>query len=148
MEEDVQDQRLLLYAKEGNSALIQKLLQARMNQSSSLNINFRCKYCCYHLLLDWSMFLMVYALVAQSKSTPGWTALHLASSFGYREVVEELLQVCFFKEEFLSEDMRWMGGKMTEFCRQELMWICRKVWETHLYTRQPNLEERYQSILL
>lgn len=106
MEEDVQDQRLLLYAKEGNSALIQKLLQARMNQSSSLNINFRCKYCCYHLLLDWSMFLMVYALVAQSKSTPGWTALHLASSFGYREVVEELLQVCFFKEEFLSEDMR------------------------------------------
>uniref|UniRef100_A0A3B3D2K8 Uncharacterized protein n=1 Tax=Oryzias melastigma TaxID=30732 RepID=A0A3B3D2K8_ORYME len=60
--ENVEDQRLLLYAKEGNSALIQKLLQARMNQST------------------------------QSKSTPGWTALHLASSFGYREVVEELLQ--------------------------------------------------------
>ncbi|RVE61923.1 hypothetical protein OJAV_G00175370 [Oryzias javanicus] len=71
MEKDVQDQqRLLLYAKEGNSALIQKLLQARMNQSSSLDINCR----------------------SQSKNTQGWTALHLASSFGYREVVEELLQ--------------------------------------------------------
>uniref|UniRef100_A0A3P9M5M2 Oxysterol-binding protein n=1 Tax=Oryzias latipes TaxID=8090 RepID=A0A3P9M5M2_ORYLA len=68
---DVLDQQLLLYyAKEGNSSLIQKLLQARMSQSSSLNINCR----------------------SQSKSTPGWTALHLASSFGYREVVEELLK--------------------------------------------------------
>uniref|UniRef100_A0A3P9J8F2 Uncharacterized protein n=1 Tax=Oryzias latipes TaxID=8090 RepID=A0A3P9J8F2_ORYLA len=54
----------------GNSSLIKKLLQARMSQSSSLNINCR----------------------SPSKSTPGWTALHLASSFGYREVVEELLK--------------------------------------------------------
>uniref|UniRef100_A0A3B3I051 Uncharacterized protein n=1 Tax=Oryzias latipes TaxID=8090 RepID=A0A3B3I051_ORYLA len=67
---NVLDQQLLLYAKEGNSSLIKKLLQARMSQSSSLNINCR----------------------SQSQSTPGWTALHLASSFGYREVVEELLK--------------------------------------------------------
>lgn len=40
---DVLDQQLLLYAKEGNSSLIKKLLQARMSQSSSLNINCRCK---------------------------------------------------------------------------------------------------------
>ncbi|XP_017277989.1 oxysterol-binding protein-related protein 1 isoform X1 [Kryptolebias marmoratus] len=70
MEEDTEEDQLLLYAEEGNCPLIQKLLQSRIDRSSSLNINCR----------------------SRSKSASGWTALHLACSSGHRDVVEELLK--------------------------------------------------------
>ncbi|XP_061588327.1 oxysterol-binding protein-related protein 1-like [Cololabis saira] len=69
-EEDTQEDLLLLYAKEGSSPHIEKLLQSRMDESSSLNINCR----------------------SRSKTTSGWTSLHLASNLGHRDVVEALLK--------------------------------------------------------
>ncbi|XP_074507458.1 oxysterol-binding protein-related protein 1-like isoform X1 [Sebastes fasciatus] len=70
MEADTLEEKLLLYSKEGSCADIQKLLQLRINQSSSLNINCTCR----------------------SKASSGWTALHLACYFGHRDAVEELLK--------------------------------------------------------
>ncbi|KAM4727760.1 oxysterol-binding protein-related protein 1-like [Anableps anableps] len=69
MEENTQNQ-LLLYAKDGNCPLIQRLLRSRTDKNNSLDINCRSK----------------------SKSTLGWTPLHLACSSGHRDVVEELLK--------------------------------------------------------
>ncbi|XP_070830386.1 oxysterol-binding protein-related protein 1-like isoform X1 [Chaetodon trifascialis] len=70
MEADTLEDQLLLYAKAGSCSHVQRLLQSRMDQSSSLNINCR----------------------SRSKVSPGWTPLHLASYFGHRDVVEELLK--------------------------------------------------------
>ncbi|XP_041847233.1 oxysterol-binding protein-related protein 1-like [Melanotaenia boesemani] len=70
MEEDTREDQLLLNAKEGNFLLIQRLLQSRIDQNGSFNINRR----------SWS------------KTTSGWTALHLACNFGHKDVVEELLK--------------------------------------------------------
>ncbi|XP_032421576.1 oxysterol-binding protein-related protein 1-like isoform X1 [Xiphophorus hellerii] len=69
MEENTEDQ-FLLFAKEGNCPPIQKLLHSRRDKTNSLDINCRSK----------------------SKSTLGWTALHLACNSGHRDVVEELLK--------------------------------------------------------
>ncbi|XP_007559444.1 oxysterol-binding protein-related protein 1 isoform X1 [Poecilia formosa] len=69
MEENTQDQ-FLLFAKEGNCPLIQKLLYSRRDKANSFDINCRSK----------------------SESTLGWTALHLACNSGHRDVVEELLK--------------------------------------------------------
>ncbi|KAM6919500.1 oxysterol-binding protein-related protein 1-like [Lycodopsis pacificus] len=70
MEADTLEAKLLLCAKEGNCADMQRLLESRINQSSSLNINCRSK----------------------SKASSGWTPLHLACYFGHRDAVEELLK--------------------------------------------------------
>uniref|UniRef100_A0A3Q1AWV3 Oxysterol-binding protein n=1 Tax=Amphiprion ocellaris TaxID=80972 RepID=A0A3Q1AWV3_AMPOC len=70
MEKDTLEDQLLFYAQEGSCPHIQMLLQSRIDQNSSLNINCRCK----------------------SKTSPGWTPLHLACNFGHRDVVEELLK--------------------------------------------------------
>ncbi|XP_071773109.1 oxysterol-binding protein-related protein 1-like isoform X1 [Centroberyx gerrardi] len=64
------EEQLLLHAKEGNSSHIQRLLQHRIYQSNSLNINCR----------------------SRSKASTGWTPLHLACYFGHKDVVEELLK--------------------------------------------------------
>ncbi|XP_043990248.1 oxysterol-binding protein-related protein 1 isoform X2 [Gambusia affinis] len=69
MEENTQEQ-FLLFAKEGNFPLIQKLLHSRRDKTNSLDINCR----------------------SESKSTLRWTALHLACNSGHRDVVEELLK--------------------------------------------------------
>ncbi|XP_045908692.1 oxysterol-binding protein-related protein 1-like isoform X2 [Micropterus dolomieu] len=70
MEADTLEDQLLHYAKEGSCSHIHRLLQSRIDNSISLNIN--CK----------------------SKATvnSGWTPLHLACYFGHRGVVEELLK--------------------------------------------------------
>uniref|UniRef100_A0A3B5M832 Uncharacterized protein n=1 Tax=Xiphophorus couchianus TaxID=32473 RepID=A0A3B5M832_9TELE len=73
MEENTQDQ-FLLFAKEGNCPPIQKLLHSRRDKTNLVDINCRCK---------WGK---------GSKSTLGWTALHLACNSGHRDVVEELLK--------------------------------------------------------
>ncbi|KAF3699381.1 Oxysterol-binding protein-related protein 1 [Channa argus] len=70
METNTFEGQLLLYAKEGSCSHLQRLLQTRFDQSSSFNINCRSK----------------------SKDSSGWTALHLACSFGHSDVVEELLK--------------------------------------------------------
>uniref|UniRef100_A0A3Q3K2P1 Oxysterol-binding protein n=1 Tax=Monopterus albus TaxID=43700 RepID=A0A3Q3K2P1_MONAL len=64
--ENTLEDQLLLFAKEGNCSHVQRLLQSRIDQNSSLNINCRCN--------------------------PGWTPLHLACHFGHTDVVEELLK--------------------------------------------------------
>uniref|UniRef100_A0A3B4G5P8 Oxysterol-binding protein n=1 Tax=Pundamilia nyererei TaxID=303518 RepID=A0A3B4G5P8_9CICH len=74
MEDCTLEEQLLLHAKEGNCPQVERLLQSRIHQNSSLNINCRCK------------------LVSRSKTCSGWTPLHLACSFGHRDVVEELLK--------------------------------------------------------
>nr|XP_020451509.1 oxysterol-binding protein-related protein 1-like isoform X2 [Monopterus albus] len=70
MEADTLEDQLLLFAKEGNCSHVQRLLQSRIDQNSSLNINCRSK----------------------SEDSPGWTPLHLACHFGHTDVVEELLK--------------------------------------------------------
>eukprot|EP00064_Thunnus_orientalis_P004059 superscaffoldBa00000358_g4070 len=70
MEADTLEEQLLAYAKEGSCSHIQRLLQLRIDQSSSFNINCR----------------------SRSKASSGWTPLHLACYFGHRDVVEELLK--------------------------------------------------------
>ncbi|XP_076601185.1 oxysterol-binding protein-related protein 1-like [Chaetodon auriga] len=70
MEEDTLEDQLLLYSQAGSCSHVQRLLQSRMDQSSSLNINCR----------------------SRSKVSPGWTPLHLASYFGHRDVAEQLLK--------------------------------------------------------
>ncbi|XP_041804956.1 oxysterol-binding protein-related protein 1-like isoform X1 [Chelmon rostratus] len=70
MEADTLEDQLLLYAKAGSCSHIRRLLQSRMDQSSSLNINCRSRV----------------------KASSGWTPLHLASYFGHRDAVEELLK--------------------------------------------------------
>uniref|UniRef100_A0A669EIG2 Oxysterol-binding protein n=1 Tax=Oreochromis niloticus TaxID=8128 RepID=A0A669EIG2_ORENI len=71
MEDCTLEDQLLLHAKEGNCPQVQRLLQSRIHQNSSLNINCR----------------------SRSKTCSGCTPLHLACSFGHRDVVEELLKV-------------------------------------------------------
>ncbi|XP_068196852.1 oxysterol-binding protein-related protein 1-like isoform X2 [Antennarius striatus] len=70
MEGESLEDKLLSYAKDGNSSHIHKLLQSRTEQKASLNIN----------------------CTSRSKASIGWTALHLACYFGHRDVVEELLK--------------------------------------------------------
>ncbi|XP_039877595.1 oxysterol-binding protein-related protein 1-like isoform X1 [Simochromis diagramma] len=70
MEDCTLEEQLLLHAKEGNCPQVQRLLQSRIHQNSSLNINCR----------------------SRSKTCSGWTPLHLACSFGHRDVVEQLLK--------------------------------------------------------
>ncbi|XP_028282760.1 oxysterol-binding protein-related protein 2-like isoform X2 [Parambassis ranga] len=70
MEKGALEDQLLLYAKEGSYPHIQRLLQSRIDQNSSLNINCKSRY----------------------KTSSGWTPLHLACYFGHRDVVEELLK--------------------------------------------------------
>ncbi|XP_042284804.1 oxysterol-binding protein-related protein 1-like isoform X3 [Thunnus maccoyii] len=70
MEADTLEEQLLVYAKEGSCSHIQRLLQLRIDQSSSFNINCR----------------------SRSKASSGWTPLHLACYSGHRDVVEELLK--------------------------------------------------------
>ncbi|KAF7222495.1 oxysterol-binding protein-related protein 1 [Nothobranchius furzeri] len=70
MSVETEEEQLLLHAKEGNCLLVKKLLQTRVNENSSLNINVR----------------------SGNNSTSGWTALHLACNGGHMDVVEELLK--------------------------------------------------------
>ncbi|XP_035025880.1 oxysterol-binding protein-related protein 1 isoform X1 [Hippoglossus stenolepis] len=70
MAADTREEQLLLFSKEGSCSRIQRLLQSRVDQGSSLNLNCR----------------------SSGKSSSGWTPLHMASYFGHREVVEELLK--------------------------------------------------------
>ncbi|XP_055739446.1 oxysterol-binding protein-related protein 1-like [Salvelinus fontinalis] len=64
------EEQLLHYAKTGSLSLIQCLLQLRIEQDLRLNINCRGK----------------------TKTSAGWTPLHLACYFGHKDVVEELLK--------------------------------------------------------
>uniref|UniRef100_A0A8C7M8M7 Oxysterol-binding protein n=1 Tax=Oncorhynchus kisutch TaxID=8019 RepID=A0A8C7M8M7_ONCKI len=64
------EEQLLHYAKTGSLSLIQCLLQLRIEQDLRLNINCRGK----------------------TKTSAGWTPLHLACYYGHKDVVEELLK--------------------------------------------------------
>uniref|UniRef100_A0A8C7TAK4 Oxysterol-binding protein n=1 Tax=Oncorhynchus mykiss TaxID=8022 RepID=A0A8C7TAK4_ONCMY len=63
-------EQLLHYAKTGSLSLTQCLLQLRIEQDLRLNINCRGK----------------------TKTSAGWTPLHLACYYGHKDVVEELLK--------------------------------------------------------
>nr|XP_057923605.1 oxysterol-binding protein-related protein 1-like isoform X2 [Doryrhamphus excisus] len=65
-----EQQQLLESAKNGSLSHVQRLLQSRIKQNSSLNINCR----------------------STSKGTAGWTPLHMACYHGNTDVVEELLK--------------------------------------------------------
>uniref|UniRef100_A0AAY4CPZ7 Oxysterol-binding protein n=1 Tax=Denticeps clupeoides TaxID=299321 RepID=A0AAY4CPZ7_9TELE len=65
------EEKLLQYAEAGQLGPVRNLLQARINQEISLDINW----------------------TGNVRSAFGWTALHLASHFGHKDVVEELLKV-------------------------------------------------------
>uniref|UniRef100_A0A3P9AAB6 Oxysterol-binding protein n=1 Tax=Esox lucius TaxID=8010 RepID=A0A3P9AAB6_ESOLU len=62
------EEQLLHYAKTGSLSLIHCLLQLRIEQGLRINVN--CK----------------------TKASAGWTPIHLASYFGHKDVVEELLK--------------------------------------------------------
>ncbi|XP_041954659.1 oxysterol-binding protein-related protein 1-like isoform X2 [Alosa sapidissima] len=64
------EEQLLKSAREGDFQQIQSLIQAKMNRELDLNINCR----------------------GGSKFNTRWTPLHLASYFGHKQVVEELLK--------------------------------------------------------
>ncbi|XP_064202597.1 oxysterol-binding protein-related protein 1-like [Anguilla rostrata] len=64
------EELFLQYARSGDLSGILRLLLAKIKEEIGLNINCRGK----------------------KKANSGWTALHLASYFGHREVVEELLK--------------------------------------------------------
>uniref|UniRef100_A0AAY4CQZ0 Oxysterol-binding protein n=1 Tax=Denticeps clupeoides TaxID=299321 RepID=A0AAY4CQZ0_9TELE len=64
------EEKLLQYAEAGQLGPVRNLLQARINQEISLDINW----------------------TGNVRSAFGWTALHLASHFGHKDVVEELLK--------------------------------------------------------
>uniref|UniRef100_A0A8C7T437 Oxysterol-binding protein n=1 Tax=Oncorhynchus mykiss TaxID=8022 RepID=A0A8C7T437_ONCMY len=64
------EEQLLHYAKTGSLSLTQCLLQLRIEQDLRLNINCRGK----------------------TKTSAGWTPLHLACYYGHKDVVEELLK--------------------------------------------------------
>ncbi|XP_054622637.1 oxysterol-binding protein-related protein 1-like isoform X3 [Dunckerocampus dactyliophorus] len=66
----MEEQQLLESAKDGSRFHVQRLLQSRIEQNTSLNINCRSK----------------------SKGTPGWTPLHMACYHGNTDVVEALLK--------------------------------------------------------
>ncbi|XP_063075420.1 oxysterol-binding protein-related protein 1-like [Engraulis encrasicolus] len=70
MEQLGPEEKLLKYARGGDLQQVQTLLQAKINQEIDLNINCR----------------------GGSKTNTGWSALHFASYFGHKEVVEELLK--------------------------------------------------------
>ncbi|PWA25226.1 hypothetical protein CCH79_00005333 [Gambusia affinis] len=101
MEENTQEQ-FLLFAKEGNFPLIQKLLHSRRDKTNSLDINCRCKWgegvgkfnSGYNITsgVPWKVLDFLISITAESKSTLRWTALHLACNSGHRDVVEELLK--------------------------------------------------------
>ncbi|KAJ7992937.1 hypothetical protein DPEC_G00267250 [Dallia pectoralis] len=64
------EEQLLRHARNGDLPGIQKLLMSKIKEAAKIDIN--CK--------------------GKSKSNLGWTPLHLASYFGHRAVVEELLK--------------------------------------------------------
>ncbi|XP_034147257.1 oxysterol-binding protein-related protein 1 isoform X2 [Esox lucius] len=64
------EEQLLHYAKTGSLSLIHCLLQLRIEQGLRINVN--CK--------------------GKTKASAGWTPIHLASYFGHKDVVEELLK--------------------------------------------------------
>uniref|UniRef100_A0A3Q3XFH8 Oxysterol-binding protein n=1 Tax=Mola mola TaxID=94237 RepID=A0A3Q3XFH8_MOLML len=70
MEVDSPEDRLLLCAKAGSVSHVQGLLQSRVDQSVSLNINCR----------------------SSANASSGWTPLHLACYLGHKDIVEELLK--------------------------------------------------------
>lgn len=146
MEDCTLEEQLLLHAKEGNCPQVQRLLQSRIHQNSSLNINCRCKLVCgggcHHptalmshvtrkLLILFYFFLLFLSLaVARSKTCSGWTPLHLACSFGRRDVVEQLLKVravyeshhyhAFCVQDLQPETFLYSPNKEC-ICRQGLM---------------------------
>ncbi|XP_075895521.1 oxysterol-binding protein-related protein 1 isoform X2 [Nelusetta ayraudi] len=70
MEELDPEERFLQFARNGDLAGIRGLLMSKIKEETHININ--CK--------------------GKKKSNLGWTPLHLASYFGHRDVVEELLK--------------------------------------------------------
>ncbi|XP_061878640.1 oxysterol-binding protein-related protein 1-like isoform X2 [Entelurus aequoreus] len=65
-----EQQQLLEWAKDGSRSPVRRLLQSRVEQNTSLNLNCRSK----------------------SKNYAGWTPLHVACYHGNTDVVEELLK--------------------------------------------------------
>lgn len=91
MEADTPEDQLIFNAKVGNCWKIQSLLQLRVQQSISLNINCKCKS--KYSLIPVGSKRMSHLCSAGSKDAPGWTPLHLACYCGHKDVVEELLKV-------------------------------------------------------
>lgn len=100
MEAGTPEEQLLLHAREGDCPRAQRLLQSRLDLGLPLDINCRCEQnaSCHDpqflfLKKTNKQTCFVSAVAAESKSSCGWTALHLASNFGHKDVVEELLKV-------------------------------------------------------
>lgn len=70
MDPEYFEEQLLCFAKDGSCPQVQHLLQLRIKLEHSLDINCR----------------------GRKKFCAGWTPLHLASYFGHKNVVEELLK--------------------------------------------------------
>uniref|UniRef100_A0AAQ4NQQ8 Oxysterol binding protein like 1A n=1 Tax=Gasterosteus aculeatus aculeatus TaxID=481459 RepID=A0AAQ4NQQ8_GASAC len=65
------EEQFLQFARNGDLPGLQRLLLSTMREETHININCR----------------------GTRKSNLGWTPLHLASYFGHKDVVEELLKV-------------------------------------------------------
>lgn len=105
MEAEGAEERFILGAKVGNLSQIQILLQLRLDQSVPLDINCKCEskwpqhplicICMSVFSLFFYVWMLLFSSLCAALSTDslGWTPLHLASCWGHKDVVDELLKV-------------------------------------------------------
>lgn len=94
-----------------------------------------------------SIYIYIYSFffntADKSRSNAGWTTLHLASYFGQKEIVEELLKVrdvmwkivkqwtgqyCYFVVAVCVCE-EWSGGEHAEWCRGHGSTRCSSLWK-------------------
>ncbi|XP_076000601.1 oxysterol-binding protein-related protein 1-like isoform X2 [Genypterus blacodes] len=103
MERGQLEEQLLLNATEGSCAHVYRLLQLRIDQNNSLNINCRSKHkavtgwtplhlACYHGHGDVALELLKAGADANFQNNIGDTPLHKAASTGRKEIVLLLLR--------------------------------------------------------
>jgi len=153
MEADTLEKRLLLCAKEGSRADIQKLLESRVDQRCSLDVNCRCErgdetpFTCTRLQVSLAGRALhvpfcpcsqVQNQLGVDPAPPGlllWAQGRGGGAPQGDSRSSALLRVCPVR-------MCRQLNSAEPICRQVPMQMCRITWVTRLYTKQPILEER------